>query len=50
MPHTMPGAARGTGCHLLTWAVDAGHSVHAVARNPQADQPEIIAQVLKDAR
>ena len=39
MPHPMLGAAGGTGCHLLTWAVDAGTSVHAVARNPQALRP-----------
>jgi putative NADH-flavin reductase len=39
MPHAMPGATGGAGCHVLTWAVDGGHSVHAVARNPQALHP-----------
>ena len=30
------GATGGIGGHLLTWALDAGHPVHALARSPQA--------------
>ncbi len=30
------GATGGIGAHLLNWALDAGHDVHALARSPQA--------------
>jgi uncharacterized protein YbjT (DUF2867 family) len=30
------GATGGIGAHLLNWALDAGHPVHALARSPQA--------------
>ena len=30
------GATGGIGSHLLTWALDAGHPVHALARSPEA--------------
>jgi putative NADH-flavin reductase len=33
------GATGGIGGHLLNWAVDAGHDVHALARNPEALRP-----------
>jgi putative NADH-flavin reductase len=41
MPHpdlrlAILGATGGIGGHLLTWALDAGHPVHALARSPQA--------------
>jgi putative NADH-flavin reductase len=41
MPHpdlrlAILGATGGIGRHLLTWALDAGHPVHALARSPQA--------------
>jgi uncharacterized protein YbjT (DUF2867 family) len=30
------GATGGIGGHLLRWALDAGHSVHVLARQPGA--------------
>jgi putative NADH-flavin reductase len=33
------GATGRIGDHLLTWALDAGHPVHALARDPQALRP-----------
>lgn len=33
------GATGGIGGHLVSWAVDAGHDVHALARNPDALRP-----------
>jgi putative NADH-flavin reductase len=32
----MLGATGGIGGHVLAWALDAGHSVHALARRPEA--------------
>jgi putative NADH-flavin reductase len=44
MPHpdlrlAILGATGGIGGHLLTWALDAGHRVHALARSPEALPP-----------
>jgi len=44
MPHpdlrlAILGATGGIGGHLLTWALDAGHPVHALARSPEALPP-----------
>lgn len=33
------GATGGIGGHLLGWAIDAGHDVHALARQPEALRP-----------
>jgi sugar lactone lactonase YvrE len=39
MKLTIFGATGRIGGHLLTWAVDAGHDVHVLARSPQALRP-----------
>ncbi len=33
------GATGRIGGHLLSWAVDAGHDVHVLARSPEALRP-----------
>ena len=33
------GATGRIGGHLMNWAIDAGHDVHALARNPRAPRP-----------
>ena len=39
MKLTIFGATGRIGGHLLTWAVDAGHDVHVLARRPEALRP-----------
>lgn len=39
MQLTILGATGGIGGQLLSWALDAGHRVHALARNPEALRP-----------
>jgi len=39
MKLTIFGATGRIGGHLLSWAVDAGHDVHVLARSPQALRP-----------
>jgi putative NADH-flavin reductase len=39
MKLTIFGATGRIGGHLLNWAVDAGHDVHVLARNPEALRP-----------
>ncbi len=39
---TILGATGGIGGHLLTWALEDGHQVHVLARNPEALKPDVL--------